>query len=53
MPYSINSSARPDKGSGIVIPSALAVLRLMTIASDAHHMIAGDRRGEFLLRTGG
>src|SRR5438874_1106821 len=27
--HSINSSARPDNGSGTVSPSALAVLRLM------------------------
>jgi hypothetical protein len=27
--YSITSSARPDTGSGMVIPSALAVLKLM------------------------
>jgi hypothetical protein len=27
--YSINSSARPDRGSGTVMPSAFAVLRLM------------------------
>jgi hypothetical protein len=27
--YSITSSARPDRGSGTVMPSALAVLRLM------------------------
>src|SRR6516225_4586458 len=27
--YSIISSARPDRGSGMVMPSALAVLRLM------------------------
>src|SRR5258707_622992 len=27
--HSINSSARPDRGSGMVIPSVLAVLRLM------------------------
>jgi hypothetical protein len=27
--YSITSSARPDTGRGTVIPSALAVLRLM------------------------
>ena len=27
--YSITSSARPDRGSGIVMPSVLAVLRLM------------------------
>ena len=28
-PYSITSSARPDRGSGMVMPSVLAVLRLM------------------------
>src|SRR5205814_9186243 len=28
--HSINSSARPDRGSGMVMPSVLAVLRLMT-----------------------
>src|SRR5262245_1659905 len=28
--YSISSSARPDSGSGTVMPSVLAVLRLMT-----------------------
>jgi hypothetical protein len=31
--YSINSSARPDRGSGTVMPSALAVFRLMYIST--------------------
>ncbi len=47
--YSITSSARPDKGSGTVIPSALAVLRF-TISSTLVARCTGRSAGLSPLR---
>src|SRR5262245_59246644 len=48
--HSITSSARPDKGSGTVMPSALAVLRLRISSTFVENCTTGSSAGFSPLR---